>query len=308
MKEISILLFEKFSNHCLANILEPFRAANTLSNNALYRWKFYTLDGESVASSSGLPIMPDGRFDANRRIDELFIVSSYDHFSLSTRKCRDVLRAARVNAKRIVGLDTGAWLMAEAGLLDGHQATIHWDIFDSFSERFLSVDTMKERFVVRESVITCAGALAAFDLALRLIGEAHGEALRLDVGALLMQTSQSAQSINQLGGSQSSVQRAMQLMQENLETPLSNFEITERTGLGRKTLERRFLSEIGDPPGRLYKKLRLQAARNLVENTRLPISEISIRVGYENAAALSRAFRQLFNVTPQQLRRGGLDL
>ena len=302
MKEISILLFEKFSNHCLANILEPFRAANTLSNDALYRWQFYTLDGESVSSSSGLPILPDGAFDPSQRIDDLFVVSSYDHLSLSSSKCRNVLRAARTNTKRIVGLDTGAWLMAAAGLLDGQKATIHWDIFDSFSEQFLSVETAKERFVVGKNVITCAGALAAFDLALRLIGEEHGEALRLDVGALFMQAAQSAQGNNQHGAPQSAVFRAMQLMQENLETPLSNREIAQRTGLGVKTLERRFLAEIGDPPGRIYKKTRLQAARNLVENTRLPISEISIRVGYENAAALSRAFRQLFNVTPQQLR------
>lgn len=312
MKEISILLFEKFSNHCLANILEPFRAANTLSNDALYSWRFFTLDGESVSSSSCLPIMPDGAFDPSRRIDDLFIVSSYDHLSLSTVQCRNVLRAARSNAKRIVGLDTGAWLMAAAGLLNGQKATIHWDIFDSFSEQFLSVETTKERFVVSPSVITCAGALAAFDLALRLIGEEHGEALRLDVGALLMQTAQSAQGNNQQngqqGGPQSAIFRAMQLMQENLEAPLSNREIAQRTGLGVKTLERRFLSEIGDPPGRIYKKTRLQAARNLVENTRLPISEISVRVGYENAAALSRAFKQMFNVTPQQLRRNGLDL
>ncbi|MEP3630109.1 MAG: AraC family transcriptional regulator, partial [Hyphomicrobiales bacterium] len=157
MKEISILLFEKFSNHCLANILEPFRAANTLSNDALYQWQFYTLDGESVSSSSGLPIMPDGAFDPSNRIDDLFIVSSYDHLSLSTSKCRNVLRAARTNAKRIVGLDTGAWLMAAAGLLDGQKATIHWDVFDSFSEQFLSIDTSKERFVVGDNVITCAG-------------------------------------------------------------------------------------------------------------------------------------------------------
>ena len=196
--------------------------------------------------------------------------------------------------------------MAAAGLLDGQKATIHWDIFDSFSEQFLSVETAKERFVVGKNVITCAGALAAFDLALRLIGEEHGEVLRLDVGALFMQAAQSTQGNNQHGAPQSAVFRAMQLMQENLETPLSNREIAQRTGLGVKTLERRFLNEIGDPPGRIYKKIRLQAARNLVENTRLPISEISIRVGYENAAALSRAFRQLFNVTPQQLRKSGL--
>jgi len=308
MKDISILLFEKFSNHCLANILEPFRAANTLSNDALYSWRFYTLDGESVSSSSGLPIMPEGAFDPSHRIDDLFIVSSYDHLSLSTSKCRNALRAARSKAQRIIGLDTGAWLMAAAGLLDGQRATIHWDVFDSFSEQFLSVDTTKERFVIGSNVITCAGALAAFDLALRLIGEAHGEALRLDVGALFMQAGQSLQSSNQQDGPQSAVFRAMQLMQENLETPLPNREIAQRTGLGVKTLERRFLKEIGDPPGRIYKKTRLQAARNLVENTRLPISEVSIRVGYENAAALSRAFKQMFNVTPQHLRKGGLDI
>ena len=308
MKEISILLFEKFSNHCLANILEPFRAANTLSNDTLYRWRFFTLDGASVSSSSGLPIMPDGAFDPSHRIDDLFIVSSYDHLSLSTSKCRNALRAARPNVKRIVGLDTGAWLMAAAGLLDGQKATIHWDILDSFSEQFLSIDTTKQRFVDGKNAITCAGALAAFDLALRLIGEEHGEGLRLDVGALLMQTSQSVQGNNQQAAPQSAVFRAMQLMQENLEAPLSNREIAQRTGLGVKTLERRFLNEIGDPPGRIYKKTRLQAARNLVENTRLPISEISIRVGYENAAALSRAFKQMFNVTPQHLRKGGLDI
>lgn len=303
MQEIGILLFEKFSNHCLANMIEPFRAANTLANEQLYHWRFHSLDGERVASSSGLPVLPDGQFDPRSAVDDLFVVSSYNHLSLATASCLNKLRAARAHAKRIVGLDTGAWLMADAGLLDDRKATIHWDLFDSFSERFLSVDAVRERFVIGRDIITCAGALAAFDLSLKLIGERHGEALRLDVGALLMQEFQPLQDREEEGFSRSTVYRAMQLMRENTETPLSNINLSARVGLGAKTLERRFLSELGEPPARIYKKIRLQAARNLVENTRLPMSEISVRVGYENASAMSRAFKRMFNTSPQQLRR-----
>ena len=133
-RDIEILLFERFSNHCLANALEPFRAANTLANRQAYRWRIFTPGGVPAVSSSGLPVLPDGPLEDAGRGGMVFVVSSYGHRDLDRPATRSALRRIAAQAELVAGMDTGAWLMAAAGLLDGRRATIHWDILDSFAE------------------------------------------------------------------------------------------------------------------------------------------------------------------------------
>lgn len=304
-ERFDFLLFEKFSNHCLANTVEPLRAANTLARKCLYEWRFLTIDGRSVSSSSGLQVHPQAAVrDESGAL--LVVMPSYGFREVDGWEISRILRAASKRYDRMAGLDTGSWLMARAGLLDGYEATIHWEEFDSFSEVFPDVISLRERHIIDRDRITCSGAMAAFELFLRIIREAHGPMLALEIAQLFMtpgSTRSHGVGMYQHRGLGRTLDRIIALMADNIEDPLSIAEIAKRLGVGQKSLEMRVRAEYGQTPQMLYKRLRLNHARKLVVETDLGIAEISMRCGYQNASAMTRAFKSVFNTTPNALRR-----
>ena len=296
--QISILLFGNFSNHCLANILEPLRAANDLSGRLNYSWKIVTLDGLEVSSSSGLRLGADARLsDAGG--DILMVMPSYEFLAHATVTTSRALRAAAKRFTTLAGLDTGSWLLAEAGLLDGHQATIHWDEIDRFSERFFEVHVQKEAVVFDRRRASCGGASTAFEMALQLIGEAHGPTLRMRVENLFM-GAYSEQPDPQVG----IVPRALQLMRTNLEEPLLISDIAAQLGRSQRHLEIQVRAKMGANPQVIYRRMRLALAHSLAVEAQVSVAEIAVRCGYQDASAMTRAFRVEFETTPQAVRRG----
>lgn len=299
---ICFLLFDRFSNICLANCLEPLRAANTLAGRQVYNWQFLTPDGLSAASSSRLQILPDAALKDMAQCDYLCVVASYDYLKHDTATLRQALRQAAQKCKTLVGLDSGPWLMASAGLLDGKRATVHWEMLDLFSERFLTTDTTRQRVVYDGNRVTCAGAMAAFDLTRQMIQSHLGNAIALDVDAMLMHDEGlGMKDARRPNSGHNPVQRAIAEMHKNIERPLPLSDIARLAACPLKTLSRRFQASLGTSPGQVYRHIRLSEARQLIESTSLSISEIALRCGYESPAALSRAFRLRFGVAPTAL-------
>ncbi|MCR9139409.1 MAG: GlxA family transcriptional regulator [Alphaproteobacteria bacterium] len=303
-RRIDILLFDRFSNHCLANTVEPLRAANELAPGNLYRWRYLTLDGASVTSSSGLLVEPDGALRDGLGGEFLFVLPSYGFRQLATPVCLTALRSAATRYAVMAGLDTGGWLLAEAGLLTGRRATVHWHELDGFAERFPDVEVVRERFVIDADRITCGGAMAAFDLVSRLVAIQHGEALRLEVALMFMHEGTVVQGRELAAPKSGAVQRAITLMRENLEEPLSVVTLAKRVGQTQRRLEQGFRRELGATPRTVYRRLRLLSARKMVDETDLPVAEIAVRSGYANPAAMTRAFSGEFGMTPRAIRSG----
>lgn len=297
--EIDLLVFDRFSNLCLANAIEPIRAANTFAGRDAYRWRFVTIDGAPVTSSSGLRMMPDAAASP-RAVDYLFVLASYAPERLDTPATRRALRAAAGRAGVVAGLDTGPWLLAAAGLLDGRRATVHWDALESFAERFPRVEALRARVVSDGRRLTCAGAMSAYEMALALVRAHLGEAPALEIeGLFLARERRDADGAPPAG----LVGRALALMRDNLEAPLPIELLARRLGCQRRTLDRRFHAELGAAPGRVYRHLRLSAARQMAEAGAAPVSEIALRCGYADPAALARAFRARYGESISALRR-----
>ena len=294
---ISILLFDQFSNHCLANILEPLRACNHFTDHEYYRWNIVTLTGNDVVSSSGLRLAADARL-SDVQGDMLMVMPSYEFVSHATVTCGQSLRAAARKFDRLAGLDTGSWLLAEAGLLDGYRATIHWDEIDLFSERFTDVLVEKDPVIFDRDRVSCGGASTAFAMALQLIGQALGSAIMFRVEALF--TGAYSERPDPKAGI---VARAINLMRRNIEEPLLIAEIAKDLERSQRHLETQMQEKMGASPQTIYRRLRLSHARGLVADTDMSVSEIALRSGYNNASAMTRAFRAEFRVTPQDIRR-----
>ena len=295
--QISILLFDRFSNHCLANVLEPLRAANDLSSQQVFEWNIVVLGGQRVRSSSGLRLEADAQL-ADMRGDILMVMPSYGFLTHANVTSSRALRAAARRFDILAGLDTGSWLLAEAGLLDGYRATIHWDELDRFSERFSDIDVQKEAVIYDRDRITCGGASTAFALAMQMIEKQHGAALRLRVEHLF--SGAYAQRPVRRGGIAA---RAVDLMRAHIEEPLPIAQLAQQLGRSQKHLEQQMLARLGAAPQVIYRRIRLERERLLSLDTTISVAEISVRCGYQDASAMTRAFRSEYGTTPQALRR-----
>jgi len=341
-QRVGVLLFAQFSNHCLANTVEPLRAANGHAGRQVYDWRVLTLDGGPVASSSGLSISPHGRL-ADHAGEMLVVMPSYGFQAHATPVTARALRAAAGRHPVMAGFDTGSWLLAAAGLLQGRRATIHWEELSRFAEAFPDLTALRERFVIDGDRITCGGALTAFDLILDLIGSTHGAALRLDVATLFMSPQATGPATPQARGALTAfdlildligsthgaalrldvatlfmspqatgpaapqargalVARALGLMQAHLEQPLTIAALSARLGQPQRAVEARMQAELGATPRAVYRRLRLRLAQKLATDTGLSVAEIALRCGYQNPAALTRALRAEFGQTPRGMR------
>jgi len=298
-KSFGILLFPAFSNFGLANAVEPLRAANDLSRRTLYHWRYLGLTRDVLHSSSGLPVAPEATL-AEAAGDVLIVCPSYNHQRLATPACSRALRAASTRFERLAGVDTGAWLLAAAGLLDGRRATCHWDVLSTFAEAFPDVRVSDERIVMDGNRLSSGGATTTLELMLGLIEADQGAALAQEVAALFMHGE---------GGPRlppfprPRMRAAAALMRRHLEEPLPISEIARRLGLTRRSIEQAFRDLGGPTPAQLYRHIRLSEARRLVLETPLSVAEIATRCGYADPAAMTRAFRTEFGATPRALRQ-----
>nr|WP_089278832.1 GlxA family transcriptional regulator [Antarctobacter heliothermus] len=303
-RTVAVLLFPNFSNLCLANAVEPLRAANTLARRPLYRWQYIGLTQDTLTSSSGLPVTPEETLARHPGGDYLLLLPSYDYQAQATPDTLRALRAARRRFGTLAGLDMGSWLLAAAGLLDGRHATLHWDELDRFAETFPEVGAHSERTVNDGDILSCGGGTTAFELMLDLVGQHHGPMLRLEVAALFMHGEHPAQSdLPPRLSDDQLVNAAVAIMRRNIEAPLPVAAVARRLNVTLRALERRFRDVLGGGPGATYRALRLNAAHRLVEQTTLSVNEIATRCGYEDASALTRAFRLSFGTTPRTLRK-----
>ena len=272
---IANLLFDRFSNLCLANCIEPLRAANTLGARTVFDWQIVSPDGQTVRSSSGIDIVASAPVGDVKSLDYLFVMASYAHDGHDTPANRRLLRQMARRCDVTVGFDAGPWLLASAGLLDGRRSTVHWDLLDAFTERFLNVETSRAHVMRDGPIMTCAGAMSALNLTLDLIADHLGLAARMDVEGLFLQGDPPVGPSDQIADPL--VRQALGLMRDHVERPLPLTHLARQLSCQPRTLDRHFRRRLGAPPGAVYRHLRLSAARKLIEDTQLSVAEISLR-------------------------------
>jgi transcriptional regulator GlxA family with amidase domain len=296
----------------LSSAAEPLRAANRQSGRMVFDWRFVSLDGEPPATSSGIAWPVSGRLDPAIRADIFAVVAGFGAARLTDRKLiAHVYRAART-ASLVLGIESGAWLLARAGLLDEHRAATHWEDFEDFAAAFPDVDLRPDRYVIDGRFITTSGASPTFDMVVDLIGRILGRPLALDVASSFVHDELKAPGDPQVNAMLGNAHhdprlvRAVRIMETNIDAPLSIAAIAKRVSMSARGLEQLFARQIGETPGAYFLSLRLAAARRLVDDTRLSMTGIASRTGFSSQPSFSRAFRRQYGLSPSQSRNARL--
>ncbi|MGM0981909.1 MAG: GlxA family transcriptional regulator [Pseudomonadota bacterium] len=290
---LNILLFDTFSNMLLACLLEPLRVVRDNAGVDI-EWTILTHGDESLRSSSGLSIAPDQPM-AQAAPCHLLLLIGGDRFRLDADdpSLRRSLRLT-LRAETVIAADTAPWLLAALGYLSGREVTLHWQLLAEFSDTFPDVVARADRYVRDGRWLTCGSAASALDLILEEIGIRFGPSARFDAAGMFLNDTSRSRTTASLGDgmthSHPGVRRVVNLMSDNIETPLTLAQLAESAQTTPRTLARLFEAEMGMPPGRYYQHLRLAHARDLATQTRLTMDQIALRCGFSCGSALSRAF------------------
>lgn len=310
IQELGFLLLPKFSMLCFSAALEPLRAANRMAGRQLYRWRLVSPDGEPVASSSGIAVPVNGAAGTKTELAALFVIASFEPERAWSPQLGTWLRALRHRGTALGGFDTGSYILARGGLLDGHRATVHWEEIDALAERFPAVEVVPDRFVIDRDRLTAGGGTTALDLMLYLIRAQRGAALALDVASQFIYGQEALSSESQRSVSRRGLQRrcpplarALEMMEGAIEDPLSVRDLARRTGIAERRLERLFLRHLRTTPLRYYLDLRLSLGHRMLRQTATPVAGVAVRCGFNSASAFARAFRARFGLSPSQCRR-----
>lgn len=309
--KVTLLVFSGASIMCVASAIDPLRAANRITGETLFDFKLVSMTGEPAATTCGLPVAVSGRFDANDEADMVVVIAGFGTQHYATAALLAGLRRIARSARAVGGVEAGTWLVARAGLLEGRAATTHWEDMEDFAAAFPGTDVRPDRYVIDGPVFTSGGASPTFDLMLHLIRSRLGMAVALDVASVFIydqsRTSTDAQplvSLGRLDGYDPRLAHSIRLMEQHIDQPLPVASVARRAGVTPRTLENIFRKSIGETPGAYYLRLRLNAARRLVVDTRVPMADIAARTGFSSAATFSRAFANSFGEAPSQFRKG----
>ncbi|MEM0946680.1 MAG: GlxA family transcriptional regulator [Pseudomonadota bacterium] len=300
---------EQFTMHCFASAVDSLRIANRMAGRTLYTWKLLGEGGTTVTSSTGTRFEVDGDLEELSRDDTVFLCGGLDVQAATTRPILNWLRREARRGVALGGLCTAAYPLAKAGLLDGKRATIHWENQDSFAEEFEDVTLTKSIFVVDGNRMTTAGGTASIDLMLKIIADDHGEELAGTVADQLIYTSirtdQDTQRLSvptRIGVRHPKLSTVIQIMEANIEDPISPSILARDVGMSTRQLERLFRRYLNRSPKRYYMELRLQKARNLLMQTDMSVINVALACGFASPSHFSKCYRAQYNTTPYRER------
>ena len=298
--------------HCsileVASTLDPLRSANRHLGQDAYRWRVVSPDGAPVPLTCGIELPSSGPLRAAEGADVLIVIAGYRQSEVTTKPLLRDLRRIAPRFRALGGIDAGGWVLARAGLLNGHRATVHWEDLEDFAATFPDIEVVPDRYTLSGPRFTAGGAAPAADLMLHLIRSRQGPALALEVAASFVTTARPAEE-PQITAARPDprldprVARAIARMEARLDTPEPAATTAAALRLSPRRLEQLFQENLGLSPAAYALAQRLQAARRLLTDTQHPLAEIALRTGFSSASTLSRAFAKHFGAPPSTLRK-----
>ncbi|MCF3972217.1 GlxA family transcriptional regulator [Paracoccus salsus] len=314
-RRFTFLLVNRFTLTPFAAAIEPLRLANRAADKQLFEWRLVGPTGDVATCSNGTRVLVDSGLDGHLPVGRDDVVIVCGGTQIAREASKPVLTWLRKQARAGAAMGavcTGAWVLAEAGLLDGRKATIHWENHDGFAEAFPNVDLFRSVFVHDGNRLTAAGGTSSIDLILHMIAETHGDALTAEVADQMLHTTirtdQDRQRLSiptRIGVRHPRLAAVIARMEANLEDPISPAQLAADAGMSTRQLERLFRRYLNRSPKRYYMETRLSRARNLLMQTEMSIIEVALASGFSSPSHFSKCYRALYGSTPYRERGTG---
>ena len=307
-ESIGILLIDGYPIIPFSCVVDSLRAANRLSGKSLYRWDYFAPDSTPVAASCGITV-PTQALSAARELTTLIIVApntAQDFDDAASIRLLQALDRRKVN---LGSASSGSFILARAGLLDKCRCTIHWENIPVFKELYPQLDVAFTLYEIGDRRMTCSGGTAALDMMLKLIENRHGRQLAQQISQQFqhdrirteIDSQQMADRID-LAMSAPRLIDVINLMENNIEAPLSLPEIAKKCKLSLRQIERLFHKYRGLTPSQYYLSLRLMHAKQLLLNTNRSVIDISVATGFETQSYFTACYRKHFGSSPRNHR------
>lgn len=307
MTSIAFVVFEGFQSMALA-AMPVFEYANFSAGETLYEVSVLSEHGSTLRASGGLTVGTEA-FD-DRVFDTLIVVGGDSILEQSPAGVLAFLRNSVKTTRRTASICSGAFVLAQAGLLEGRRATTHWAYARDLQERFPSIRVEEDRiYVVDGSIWTSAGMTAGIDLALAMVEKDHGAELARAVAQKLVMYHRRAggqsqhSALLELEPKSDRIQTVLAYAREHLAEALSVEQLAEVARLSPRQFSRAFRAETGQSPAKAIENLRLEAARQLLERGRLTLDQIATESGFSDPRRMREAFLRGFGQPPQVIRR-----
>lgn len=309
VQKIHFLLLPGFSLFGLTSMLDPLRHANRTQGETLYEWLLVSESGGLIISSDHIEIMTHDSIQTVEKCETLIICSGSQPDTAISAGLLGFIRQQSHYGADIGCQDTGAYIAAAAGILDGYRATMHWENYEITQAAFPNVTFVQELLVIDRKRFSCPGALSGLDMMLYLIESQHGQALATSVADELVYTHQRAHTEPQrrslqirLNSRNPHLLDAVQLMERNIEEPLLISELAAHLSISGRELERLFKHYLQQTPKAFYRQLRLEKARWMLQQTKDSVTSVATACGFVSLSHFTRCYQQQFSKLPSQER------
>jgi len=315
----AITMTPSFPILALSGFVDTLRHAADDDNRSRQRfcgWNICGADRTPVTSSAGISVTPECSFMDLPETNYLIVIGGLiPSIDDTSPKLLEFIRSYYYNGGTVVGLCTGSFILAQAGLLNGHSAVVHHRHRRDFLLRYTGVQvTSRDIFVESERLITCPGGTASIDLAITLLSRKLGQQrARKGLVEMSIDRFRSGKEMAMTPLSKyefaldNRVRMAIQLMRENLSDNLEIGVIAESLGISVSQLGRIFQNVTGQSPARFRRQLQLEHARWLLFNTTQSLTKISMEAGFSDPSHFSRAFSEYYRMSPRKFRLKQLD-
>ncbi len=312
---VGFLLSPCFTLLPFAGFIDALRHAADVadySRQIYCRWTLLAAERAPVRSSCGLEVTPWELHGDPGGFDYVVVVGGLLPASLELPPATfDFLRRAAAAKVPLVGLCTGSFLLAKAGLLDGRRCSVHQRHAPELEALFPEViPVTDEAYVADADVITCMGGTAAIDLAADLIAKHCGKARAIkSLHSMVVEQHRLAHQVPRRRYEHAAscgdphVERAVSLMEESIDTPYPIEVLARKVGVTLGSLDRAFARRVGTAPGRFWRRMRLDHAHWLLCNTSRRITEVALECGFYDSTHLARTYKEVYAETPRETRK-----
>ena len=310
-RKVAFVLLEHFSMMAFTGAVDALVTANLMRPSTPYEVIVASISGKHVLSDLHIETPVSCQLEEldERQLDMLIICGGLRVQLQQAQGIRNKLKAASKVGVTLGGLWNGAWFLADAGLLHGYECAYHPDGRTALREMFPEVTISKHHHVLDRERLTCAGANSSLDMMLQVVRRDCGEEFTNAIEEILSCDKRqeiadiSVISIDHDPTLPQPLKIALELMQNNIEEPLSIHEIADCIDISRRQLERLFQRHVDACPSRYYLELRLTHARRLLQQTNKSITDIAVATGFISISHFRRSFHQLFDIPPGRFRK-----